>query len=603
MFIRRTKTRSVKGKDYYSYRLVQSERIDGKVRPKTLLNLGANFGVPQEQWGAVTQLAESLLQGQSALFSTDPEVQAAARDLVSGLRARGFSRGELTAEQDAIATVDLDTLGHEDARSVGCERLCLHALEELGLPSLLGKLGVSERDARIALALVIAKMAHPSSEREALRWLQDDSAIRELLSLNQGPVLSLSKLYRTNDLLWRHREALESGLFRQERQLLGLADTLVFHDLSNAYYTGRAHGALLRFGRSRQKRNDCPLVTLALLLDESGFPRSCEMLPGNVSEPATLEDAMRRLELRCNDKKPTVIMDAGIASEENSTWLAKQGYDWLCVSREAKPAPPEGEADLTVTTQAQYQVQAWNLDNGHDEARLYVVSEGKKLTGESILTAHRQKIETALTALHQGLSKPGYTKRYDKVLERVGRIREKYAKVSNQYDIQVTAGEKGQAAAVRFTHLPRHADADAAAGACVLRTSHRDWDVEKLLRTYWRLTEIEATFRSLKTELRLRPIWHSKDSRIAAHLFIGVLAYHGVHLIRTRLRARGITLSWEFIRHRLCTWVRITTTVREVSGRLIVNRQDVRPSAEVAQLAAAAGVKPQIHRRRQRQLE
>ena len=602
MFIRRTKTRSVKGKDYYSYRLVQSERIDGKVRPKTLLNLGANFDVPQEQWGAVTQLAESLLQGQPPLFSAKPEVQAAARDLVSGLRARGFSRGESTAEQDAIATLDLDTLGHEDARSVGCERLCLHALEELGLPPLLGKLGVSERDARIALALVIAKMVHPSSEREALRWLQDDSAIRELLSLDQGPVLSLSKLYRTNDLLWRHREALESGLFRQERQLLGLADTLVFHDLSNAYYTGRAHGALLRFGRSRQKRNDCPLVTLALLLDESGFPRSCEMLPGNVSEPATLEDAMRRLELRGNDKKPTVIMDAGVASEENIIWLAKQGYDWLCVSREAKPAPPESEADLTVTTQAQHQVQAWKLDNGHDEARLYMVSEGRKLTGEAILTAHRQKIETALTALHQGLSKPGYTKRHDKVLERVGRIREKYAKVSNQYDIQVTAGEKGQAA-VRFTRLPRHADADAAAGACVLRTSHRDWDVEKLLRTYWRLTEIEATFRSLKTELRLRPIRHSKDSRIAAHLFIGVLAYHGVHLIRTRLRAGGITLSWESIRHRLRTWVRITTTVREVSGGLIVNRQDVRPSAEVAQLAAAAGVKPHIHRRRQRQLE
>ena len=330
MYIRRTKTRSVKGKDYYSFRLVQAERRDGKVRPKTLLNLGANFDVPREQWGAVTQLAESLLQGQPPLFSAEPEVQAAAKDLVSGLRARGFSRGESTAEQDAIATLDLDTLGHEDARSVGCERLCLHALEELGLPSLLGKLGVSERDARIAMALVIAKMAHPSSEREALRWLQDDSAIRELLSLDQGPALSLSKLYRTNDLLWRHREALESGLFRQERQLLGLADTLVFYDLSNAYYTGRAHGALLRFGRSKQKRNDCPLITLALLLDESGFPRSCEMLPGNVSEPATLEDAMRRLELRCNDKKPTVIMDAGIASEENSTWLAKQGYDWLC---------------------------------------------------------------------------------------------------------------------------------------------------------------------------------------------------------------------------------------------------------------------------------
>ena len=134
----------------------------------------------------------------------------------------------------------------------------------------------------------------------------------------------------------------------------------------------------------------------------------------------------------------------------------------------------------------------------------------------------------------------------------------------------------------------------------MLRTSHTDWDLDRVLRTYWRLTEIEAPFRSLKSELGLRPIWHHKDERVSTHLFIAVLAYHGVHLIRTRLQARGIRLSWQSIRERLSTWVRITTTVRQVNGALIVNRQDVRPSAEVAEISRAAGVEPRIHRVRSR---
>ena len=134
----------------------------------------------------------------------------------------------------------------------------------------------------------------------------------------------------------------------------------------------------------------------------------------------------------------------------------------------------------------------------------------------------------------------------------------------------------------------------------MLRTSHSDWNLERILRAYWRLTEIEATFRSLKSELGLRPIWHSKDSRISSHLFITVLACHGVHLIRTRLKAQGINLSWQSIRTRMRSWVRITTTVRQVNGALLVNRQDVRPLAKVTMISRAAGVEPRIHRRKSR---
>ena len=218
----------------------------------------------------------------------------------------------------------------------------MQALEELGFQELLRGLGASTRDSRLAVALVVVKMINLSSEREALRWLQDDSTTLELLALDGGKGLSLSKLYRINDLLWKHRQSLQQGLFLRERQLLDIPDTIVFYDLSNTFYTARPNDTLRRCGRSKQKRNDCPLVSLALLLDGAGFPRSCEILPGNISEPGTLQDAMGRLEAVCEDSsaKPTVIMDAGIATEENLTWLRQQHYNWICVSREGKPQPP-----------------------------------------------------------------------------------------------------------------------------------------------------------------------------------------------------------------------------------------------------------------------
>ena len=146
----------------------------------------------------------------------------------------------------------------------------------------------------------------------------------------------------------------------------------------------------------------------------------------------------------------------------------------------------------------------------------------------------------------------------------------------------------------------QHASKDARAGTYVLRTSHADWDLERVVRTYWKLTEIEATFRSLKSEIGLRPIWHAKQDRIRAHLFIAVLAYHAVHLLRRRLGAHGCHDSWETIRRKLAGWVRLTTTLATAGGERIECRQDSRPDLEAAELARAAGVAPALHRVRTR---
>ena len=566
MFIRATKTHSVRGQPGCCFRLVQSVRSGSSVQQKTLLNLGTNYAVPRSLWSDVTRLADDILRGQAPLFAVPHEVLAAAEDLVRRLRARGFA---LEGHSDnGPVSVRLDTLDHDNSRSVGAERLCLHALDQLRFPALLRQAGASARDASIATALVVARMLHPSSEREAHRWLRDSSTTLELLGLDHSTGVSLNKLYRICDLLWKQREALQSGLFARERELLDLPETIVFYDLSNTHYTGRENATLRLFGRSKQKRNDCPLVSLALALDGSGFPRRCEILAGNVSEPGTLQPILERLDAgrAAAAQRPTVVLDAGIASEENVRWLRQQGWAWICVSREAKPERPEGEPTAEVQTSSGYCVRAWPLkaepgaeeteSKREPELRVYVLSEGRQLTAESILKRHRERFEGALQALHEGLSKPRCMKQLEKVQRKVGRLVEQHRKVSAQYSVEVVAGEQGKAAAVHCSRKQQHAAADAAAGAYLLRTSHVEWDAGRVLRTYWELTEVEATFRSLKSELGLRPIWHQLDRRVSTHLFVAVLAYHAVHLLRTRLKARGLHLSWQSIRDRLENWVR-----------------------------------------------
>ena len=349
MFIRATKTHTTDGKPVHSHRLVLSRRIGDKVRQRTLLNLGTDYPVPREKWREVAELAEALLNGRPPLLEAAPDVRAATEDIVAKLRARGFRVEAMQEEarKPDIATVDLDTLEHETPRTVGCERLCLKALGDLGFAEILHGLDIKGRDGRIASALIVARMVHPASERDTSRWLRHGSATAELLGLEgDRKALRRKTLYRIGDLLWRHRAAIQRELFNRERALLDLPETIAFYDLTNVHDHGHTDGERPRFGRSKQKRDDYPLITLALAFDGAGFPRSCEILPGNVSEPGTLHEAL---------------------------------------------------------------------------ARLYVVSEGKKKAETSILGLKRNRFEAALERLHGGLPVKGRLKRYDRVLESVGR--------------------------------------------------------------------------------------------------------------------------------------------------------------------------------------
>ena len=224
-----------------------------------------------------------------------------------------------------------------------------------------------------------------------------------------------------------------AGLFGNTQELLGFDETIVFYDLTNTYYTGRQRGTLLKYGRSKEKRSDCPLVTLAVVLDGSGFPRTANILPGNTCEPNTLRQAIAQL----NGDKPTVIMDAGIATAANLAYLKEQGLDWICVQRTKTPVVPDRKPDETFQTTTQTQVRAWALGVQDHVQKVYLHSAARQAVSDQILHKKRTEFESAMAYLNEGLGGKGRPKKQAVIERKVGRLTEKYKIVAYQYEVKV----------------------------------------------------------------------------------------------------------------------------------------------------------------------
>ena len=565
------------------YGLLECRRVNGQPRQKTILNLGQDFDIAEADWPTVTKRVELALHGQRALPLEDEKIERAVDEIVRRLREKDYDVDAGRDDRDAIIT---DAVHHPDSRTVGGERVCLQALEQLGFAALLRALGMREDAIRMALVLVVGRMLSPGSEAHTYQWMMKASAILELVQL-EAPCAST--LYRVGDRLYALREALMDGLYGNAQRLLGFGETLILYDLTNTFYTGRKKGALLAYGRSKEKRSDCPLVTLALMLDASGFVRGAAVLAGNASEPKTLQQAMERL----NGARATVIMDAGIATRANVAYLRSKGLDWICVQRTQAPPPPERPPEECWNTQSGVSIKAWRLEQQQGTLQVYLHSEARKATGDRILNTRRAKFEAALKTLHEGLSKPRCVKEYDKVQRRLGRELERHKRVSYQYKIDVLRKKDStHAKAVTFTHLSAFEQQTQASGGYILHTSHTDWSASQIARTYWKLADIERTFRSLKSELGMRPLYHSKDERIRTHIFLSVLAYQAVQLIRTKLKQYDLHSSWTTLQFELNRWHRITTVLPTDRRSCILLKKDADQGPLQRQIAMIMGLKP-----------
>jgi len=155
-------------------------------------------------------------------------------------------------------------------------------------------------------------------------------------------MLPQDRVYKASDMLLSHKRAIEEHLCVKEQSLFALEEKIILYDLTNTFFEGSGrYNNKARFGFSKEKRNDSPLVTLGLVMDAAGFPKRSQMFEGNVSEPKTMERMILGLSSRDTLSKPIIVMDAGIATEENLWWLKNHQYDYLVVLRGKKNVLPE----------------------------------------------------------------------------------------------------------------------------------------------------------------------------------------------------------------------------------------------------------------------
>lgn len=633
MFIRRTKTRTTEsGEHYYSYRLVDSHRVADRVHQRTLLNLGTMFTIPHEHWPLLTQRIEHIILGQlNTLLSYPLEVEREAQHLCALLLSK-YTQSELflkpgktlkktqsspsstdnnsqEEQQDDddgrdIHPVDLNSLELMNSRSVGVEAVALSALLTIKLDKKLASLGFNGKQMNAAMGNIIGRMVQPGSELSTHQWLQQTSALGELLDCDYSQQ-SLSALYRASDRLWKHHDDIEAYGYQQHCSLFDAESTITLFDLTNTFFEGSGkYNSLAAYGHSKEKRNDCPLVTLALVLDGHGFSRRSRIYPGNVSEPGTLQQMLEGLmapnphdaeqtgasrektaepvqqSLMELCHRPTIVMDAGIATEENISWLKQQGYPYIVVSRKQHLEFDEDKA-VAVNQDQGGAVCAMRVERDDGEIELYCHSEQREAKDRAINERFISRFEQELDYLAEGLDKPRRLKNAKKVSEKIGRLRQQYARAAKNYTISLQNDEKGKnTLALTYQRIECDQESDAHPGVYCLRSSHKDWNESRLWQTYTLLTDLEAVFRSLKSELGMRPVYHQKTQRVEGHLFITVLAYNLVHQIRLGLKAQNIHDSWETIRTTLSTQMRTTVCLRGKDGEMIHLRKSSYPNAE-----------------------
>jgi transposase len=610
MFIRKTTTRNKSDTEsYFTFRLVASERTGNQVRQITLLNLGRHFDLPQPDWPRLCARIDALLAGQPGMLAEPEAVEVLAQRFAARLIAAqpgpvqpAAAPSPPSAPEPAppaasaasatlgpvYAEVDVTSLQLTRPRAVGVEAAGLAAMDWLGIDQILTGLGLNgvQRDA--IAGLLIGRMAAPGSEIATWRWLRERSALGELLAVDFEAVPPI-RLYRTSDLLVRHRDKIEAALFTNIQGLFGLPVTVTLYDLTNTYFEGTAEGnAKAARGRSKEKRSDCPLVTLGLVLDSSGFVRRSKMFAGNAAEAGTLQDMLEGL---AAPDGALIIMDAGIATAANIAWLEEQKYRYLVVSRErGRQFDPDQAVDTLTASNETIRLQRVLSEDG-TEVRLYCHSQGRETKEIAISTRFATRFEAGLEKLAAGLSKPrGQTKLAD-IQQRIGRLKEKSRGASQHYAIIVTPDETGdKAASITWTKTPVEGSMLTHPGVYCLRSNETTWDAEKLWHTYTMLTDLEAVFRGLKSELGLRPVYHHKEERTEGHLFITVLAYQLVQAIRRKLADAGETMSWNRLREILSVQRRITATFRQRDGHTMHVRKTTVAEPALRRIYDALGI-------------
>ena len=570
MYLRHT-TRRKDGKVHTYWRLVRSVRVGRKVVQQTVAQLGELDAAGRAQAKALARAITGARE-QPDLFEPSEAAEA--------------------------IPVQLKRIRVERGRTFGDVWLGWTLWRALRLDEWLARLLPEGREAvpwaTMAAVLVLARLCEPSSELHIAEDWYRQTALDDLLAL-PVPLVNDDRLYRALDKLLPHKRALEQHLVARLGALFALDYDLLLYDITSTYFEGlAARNPLAQRGHSRDHRPDCKQVCVALVVTREGMPLGYELFAGNRTDVTTVEEIVETMEARYGLAQRIWVMDRGMTSEDNLTWLREGGRRYLV-------GTPKSE--LRKWARQIADAQDWHAVRDGVEAKQCTGPDGAE-TFVLVRSVERREKERAMHArvtrrIEDGLARLGRRlQRARRALDarrlerQLGRLLALKTRAAGRYlielvpDATVPAGVR-----LEWTARPEWDDwARWSEGCYVLRTNIPDWSPEDLWRTYIQLTEAEAAFRIHKSDLSLRPIWHQTEDRVKAHILVCFLAYVLWKTLEQWQQRAGLGHSPRTILEELRRIQSTDVVLPTADGRELRLRCVVRPDAAQAALLDRLGL-------------
>lgn len=573
--------------------LVENQRnANGKVSQRIVVSLGGCC-VPDEYRKAVAIEVTHRMAGYRRILPIeDPIVADWTKLVLERIKEAGklpeVEFGEVKPKgPEPVENVCIDSVEHEDGVELGPCLVLLQAWDALDLDDFLSARGFSPDQIATAKVSVINRLIDPCSENELVNWVET-TALGDLLNVHTG-AWGKDRFYRVSDKLLSARKGLEKHLRQKECNLFNLDRTILLYDLTNSYFEGVSHGNELakRSVKSKEKRSDCPLISVGVVLDAEGFVITHKVFSGNTSDCRTLLGAVADLEkLAGGNSRPVVVVDGGMASKKNLESLLAKGYDYVVNGKRQKRV--EFAADFLDRNEfirvegrpenkSTRPVFVRRLKSGAETVVL-CRSDGRRDKEDAIQDGAQRKLIDGLEKLQARILRDDPKLKLVEgaalVNRAIGRLTSRTTRASKLYDIAYDHERRE----LTWNRRETEWDQNRKLHGCYHLRSSIDMSDQELWKLYITLTRVEDAFRHMKSDLGLRPFHHQGARRCGAHIWITILAYHLLRWTEYSLNLAGYKCTWRTLRRRLQTHCYATVIVPTATQRVHHTRKAGRPN-------------------------
>jgi transposase len=543
------------GQEHRYWSLVETVRTADGPRQRTLCYLGELNGSAHARWQKTVEVFNEYGEStQLKLFPSDAEAP----------------------DDPQVARVLLKKVRVERTRRFGDCYLGLELWKRLGLEEFfaqrLDRDGADVAWSRVAAVLAINRLCNPGSELAVEQHWYPSTALDDLLHIEKGKIND-TRLYRCLDRLRPLKTKIEQHLKQRYGELFQAEFDVLLYDLTSTYVEGAAEeNPLMRRGYSRDHRPDCEQLVLALIVNQEGFPFSYEVFDGNRADVTTVEAILRTVERKHGKARRIWMFDRGVVSEENLVAIRKRGGEYLVGTPRSKLKQFEAELlkDDFEKIRPDVEVKQVQIAGG-EETYILCRTAGRKEKEKAIHSRFVAKIEKALMGLERRIAESKLKDR-DKMLMRLGRIQASHPQVADLYEMAIKDNQ-GRTRLVWRQKPDQQEWLEAREGAYLLRTNLKAGTAADFWNKYMQLTEVEASFRTLKSELAIRPLFHQLEKRVKAHVLVAFLGYALLVTLKHLLKRAGSEHSPVKVLKRLSELHSVDIVLPTVEGREIFLRR------------------------------